>query len=519
MKKFAALTILVLIMLSLTACGQKRPVQIVLSDGGITVNGETATSKTKNGVFISNDIVFYLEGQGGSYGEGSSDEEHPQAEADKHTVINITKPGDYEISGNISYGQLAVNLGENVDNNRDKKVNITLNNADITCTVAPAIICYSAYECCSDDLEDATKDVNTVNAGFNITLADGSVNNINGSHVAKILDEDGKKLHKYDAAIESLVSMNINGAGVLNLVSDNEGIETKLHITINGGVLNINSQDDAVNAGEDGVSVITVNNGTIMANSNNGAEGDGMDSNGWIVINGGHISAFASDRSMDSGLDSDNGIYINSGDVYATGSMYDTITKDSLQNVMVMNFDSWVLPEEYLLLKNSAGENVAAFNSTASAKVIVFSSPRLTEGEYTLYKATSITGDKINGIYTNITAVEGLQQLAHTGTGTSSFSGRPMGEMPQNPKDMQQFFKGEMPENMPQPPEGGFMMPDGKEPPEMPQGEKDRPVGFGGEGKFDYGETVNSKELNRIFNIEKGVNNFRRVQPFATDLE
>ncbi len=501
MKKFTAFIIFSVLVLSFTACGGKGPVEIVLSDDGITVNGEPATVKTKNGVKLSNDIVFYLEGQGSDYGEGDSDERYPQTEADKHTVINITKPGDYEISGSISHGQIAVNLGEDVEDKRDKKVNITLNNADITCTVAPAIICYSAYECCSDDLEDATKDVDTANAGFNITLADGSVNNINGSHVAKILDEDGKKLHKYDAAIESLVSMNINGAGTLNLTGDNEGIETKLHITINGGVLNVNSKDDAVNASEDGVSVITVNDGIIMANSNNGTEGDGMDSNGWIVINGGHISAFACDKSLDSGLDSDNGIYINGGSVYATGGMYDTISKKSRQNVMVMNFDMWVYDDEYLLLKNSAGENIAGFTAPADGKVIVYSSPLLTSGEYTLYKATSIAGEEANGIYTNITSVDGLQQMAHTGV--TDGTDRP---------DKPGFPKGEKAEDMPRPP-------DGKEPPQMPQGGKDRPVGFGGEGKFDYDKTANSKELNPVFTIQKGVNNFRRIQEYSVDLK
>lgn len=50
--------------------------------------------------------------------------------------------------------------------------------------------------------------------------------------------EDSEKLHKYDGAFYSKMSMNVDGGeagtGVLNITADNEGLDTELHLTING---------------------------------------------------------------------------------------------------------------------------------------------------------------------------------------------------------------------------------------------------------------------------------------------
>ena len=81
----------------------------------------------------------------------------------------------------------------------------------------------------------------------------------------------------------------MKGNGQLNVEADNEGIETGMHLMIDGGVFNIESSDDAFNASEDGISVITINDGEVYANAVLGNEGDGIDSNGWIVINGGTV--------------------------------------------------------------------------------------------------------------------------------------------------------------------------------------------------------------------------------------
>ena len=197
--------------------------QIHLSAEIITVDGKEISNDSSQAVYSANDIVFYLEGQDFTYGEGTKEDEHSQKEADAHTVVHITKPGKYVLSGELSLGQIAVDLGKDAKEDPEAVVTLILNGVDITCEVAPAVIFYDVYEPFYDVKEkEATKDVDTSEAGANILIADDTQNNIQGSYVAKIyksceLNEagteivDSKKLHKYDGAFYSKRTMNMNG--------------------------------------------------------------------------------------------------------------------------------------------------------------------------------------------------------------------------------------------------------------------------------------------------------------------
>ena len=126
------------------------------------------------------------------------------------------------------------------------------------------------------------------------------------------------------------MSMNVDGGeagtGVLNITADNEGLDTELHLTINGGTINITSGNDGINTNEDNVSVTTVNGGSVNIQvTGETGEGDGIDSNGWLVINGGAVTAAACSDSGDAGIDATMGITINGGTVAASGNMYDQI--------------------------------------------------------------------------------------------------------------------------------------------------------------------------------------------------
>ena len=65
--------------------------EILLSDEGITVDGAAISADETNAVYAAKDIVFYLENQGFTYGEGTEADEHSQEEADAHTVVHISK--------------------------------------------------------------------------------------------------------------------------------------------------------------------------------------------------------------------------------------------------------------------------------------------------------------------------------------------------------------------------------------------------------------------------------------------
>lgn len=474
MKFLKLLAVLLSVALTLAACVSSPDgpsiifggtTEIALSDSEIMVNGKTVGSDESAGVHISNDIVYYESGKDFTYGEGTEADAHTLEEAAAHTVVHITEPGTYSLSGKLSLGQIAVDLGEDAEEDPDAVVTLILNGVDITCEVAPAVIFYNVYECGSTDTETATKDVDTTAAGANVIIADKTVNSVNGSYVARIykpdsveLSEDGtavedaKKLHKYDAAFYSKMSMNINGGeagtGVLNIDAENEGLDSELHLTINGGNININSGNDGINTNEDGVSVTTVNGGNlkITVNGETG-EGDGIDSNGWLVINGGMVITSACADSADAGIDSDMGIHINGGTVIAGGHMLDRI-EDGGQTYAVFNFAKNQTGGELLSLKDKDGNTVIEACPENSYSVLIVSTSDLAAGEYTLW-----SGDK---------------QLAHQGsrTGGGMFggmrpNGRPDGITPPDgialPDDITP------PEGMPEHPDD-FIIPDNFEP-------------------------------------------------------
>lgn len=441
--------------------------EILLSDESITVDGKAVSSDTTQAVYTAKDIVYYESGKDFTYGEGTKADEHTKEEADAHTVVHITKPGTYALSGKLSAGQIAVDLGEDAKKDPNAVVILELHNVDITCTVAPAVIFYNVYECGSADEDKATMEVDTSEAGANVVLPDGTVNKVNGSYVAKIyksveLSEDGKevvdskKLHKYDGAFYSKMSMNIvggpKGDGLLSITAENEGLDSELHLTLVGGNVNIRSGNDGINTNEDNISVTAIKGGNLnITVTGQTGEGDGIDSNGWLVIDGGTVTASACGTSGDAGIDADKGVYIRGGTVIAAGNMLDHF--EAVQTSVLFTLNGRQNGGETYTLKQ--GDKTVITATPANAfQYLILSSPDLTEGEYQLYRGES--------------------QLMGTAGGMQG--GRPMGgQMPEGmgkPEHMQRPEKPEgnppegmtppdgmqMPENM-TPPPGGFQLP------------------------------------------------------------
>ena len=503
MKKLLCLLLALVLLTGCTA----GPVQTTApaADGEVLIrlSDEGVEFPENSGVHVANDIIYYEAGHGEDYGEGEAWEAHTPEEAAEHTVVHITRPGVYRLTGKLSLGQIAVDLGENAKDDPTAAVVLILDNAEIICRVAPAVIFYHVYECGQPDAA----------AGASVLLADGSNNRIVGSHVAKIYKPGtDEKLHKYDGAFYSRMSMKLDGAGKLRIEADNEGLDSEMHLTIDGGEIYIESGNDGINTNEDGVSVTTVNAGFLRIDvAGTTGEGDGIDSNGSVVINGGWVEAYACGSSMDSGIDADLGIQINGGTVIATGNMLDRIEEGG-QTYAVFQF-AQSQHELTWTLKDPWDSPVMECQTPNDFSNLLFSSPALTEGTYSLFSGDTrfMGAPALGGFVGGFQPIErpdwpgrddGDVEIPPQPTVEYEIQG---GQPPARPEDMPlgQPPEGSDPSNMPAGPmpEGGVEMPM----PEMPGGVRPPQDGY-------QGVLIPSVALTTDFAIVQGANYFYNVQ-------
>ncbi len=330
----------------------------------VTVNGSAITSDSTSAVYLSSSSGI--------------------------AIIDIVQAGVYSISGSADETQIFVNADDS------DEVVLILDGITLSCSSAPAILVHNAY-----DPEIAG------DAGVTIRLADGTTNSIVGSHST---DNDG--------AISSDISLLIEGNGSLDIESEFEGIESCMHLTINSGNISISSAEDAINANEDGVSVITINGGTVYADASGSADGDGIDSNGYIIINGGTVYGFS--NGQNSGLDSDLGTIINGGLVLATALMHDGASSASDQTCIDFSFSITVSANKLVYVLDQSGNPVVAFKTLASCASFIFSSPELGSGDtYKVYVGGSVDGTfDAYGLCTSFTVTSaGTLQTGSTHTG------------------------------------------------------------------------------------------------------
>lgn len=483
---------------------------------------------------------------------------HSESEAYENAVLHITQPGTYVVSGSW-HGQLWIDLGDTDETftDPDAKVTLILNGAEIDCTVAPGVVFYSVYECDNgwEARGDYSAEADTADAGANVILADGSVNSVSGENIYRMLktkfksdDDTGtgaaqKKARKTDGAFYSYVSMNLDGGeagtGVLNISSGFEGLDTELHLTINGGNINIFSQDDGINVNEDGVSVLTVNGGSLHILAGLGSEGDGIDSNGFVVINGGTVVSLASPQA-DSGLDSDCGTYINGGTVVALGASMDWAESDGSANAgqaaVNLSFSQRQSADEAIVITDADGNIVFAYDPDKDEVAggnarwysgAILSAPGLTVGgEYSIYVGGDVEGGETAGVYDPAT-VTGFtaeaKQQCWTGTGTlGGFGGGAFGPGGGDGMEPPEGFggKGERPDGEAEGerPE----RPNGEVPADFdPENAPSRPDGEGGErptppdGGFSPEGGAAEGEGSTVFTLSEKVNGFTGVRDAA----
>ena len=252
----------------------------------------------------SDSIKISLSDDSTTVSSGSSDNSSTDDTVDGVTVdgnvITITSGGTYIISGTLSEGQLVVDAD-------DEKVQLVLDNADITCATSAAIYVKSAGKTF-------------------ITLAEGSENILMNTAEFEAIDDNN-----IDAVIFSKDDLALNGSGTLTINSENgHGIVSKDNLKITGGTYNITAASHAL-SGKDSVRIAA---GTFnLVSGNDGIHSENADdsSKGYVYIAGGEFTV----DSTGDGIDASNIVQIDDGtfDITAGGGAENS-TKTHEDNMM-----------------------------------------------------------------------------------------------------------------------------------------------------------------------------------------
>lgn len=158
-----------------------------------------------------------------------------------------------------------------------------------------------------------------------------------------------------------------------------EGVESKFIMQIDGGIVEVAAQDDAINAQGD----LIINGGKVVAYS---TTNDAVDANCNIVINGGDV--FASGAGMpEGGLDcaDEEGyrLFINGGTVVAVGGRHSMPDKQSRQLSIQWRLNNLEADKEYAVGGISSYKSPRTYQMGGAT--LLFSSPELQAGKpYTL---------------------------------------------------------------------------------------------------------------------------------------
>lgn len=240
----------------------------------------------------SDSVKISLSDDSTTVSSGSSDNSSTDDTVDSVTVdgnvITITSGGTYIISGTLTEGKLVIDAD-------DEKVQLVLDNADITCATSAAIYVKSAGKTF-------------------ITLAEGSENILMNTAEFETIDDNN-----IDAVIFSKDDLALNGSGTLTINSENgHGIVSKDDLKITGGTYNITAASHAL-SGKDSVRIAA---GTFnLVSGKDGIHSENADdsSKGYVYIAGGE---FTIDSTGD-GIDASNIVQIDGGtfDITAGGGV------------------------------------------------------------------------------------------------------------------------------------------------------------------------------------------------------
>lgn len=210
-------------------------------------------------------------------------------------IITISKEGTYVLSGALSEGQIIVDADS-------AKVQLVLDNADITCASSAAIY-----------VKNADKTF--------ITLAEGSENILMNTAEYETIDDNN-----IDAVIFSKDDLTLNGKGTLTINSEyGHGIVSKDDLKLVGGTCNITAKTHAL-SGKDSVRIAAGTYNLTSGKDGIHSENADDDEKGFVYIASGDFTI----ESTGDGIDASYVVQIDDGD-------FDITAGDGAENATKTN--------------------------------------------------------------------------------------------------------------------------------------------------------------------------------------
>jgi hypothetical protein len=351
----------------------------------------------------------------------------------------------------IKGGDITVNsFGDGLKSNNDEEedrgyiyiedgtITVTSNQGDAITSQTDLLITDGNFTLTSGGGSNTTPDADVstkgLKAGVSI-IVDGGNFTISSSDDAVhsngliVINNGTFEISSGDDGIHADTSVEING-GTLDISESFEGIESTV-VTVNNGDIKINSRDDGINlveptsatsgwntaqggfgghgqggfggGGQGGMGfsencILYINSGSIFIESG----GDGIDSNGYIEMSDGILIINGPLSNMNSAIDYGGGSFtISGGTLVAVGSagMAQSPGASSTQYSANLVFGTQQSANILVNIQSASGEDLLTFCPTKTYQSLVFSSPELTAGTYTVYLGGSSTGTSTNGLY------------------------------------------------------------------------------------------------------------------------
>lgn len=219
-------------------------------------------------------------------------------------------------------------------------------------------------------------------------------------------------------ALKAGGNLTMNGGTYRGTTSTNgsEAMESKATLTITGGIVEINSYDDGINA----ATKIAISGGMVYSYASNN---DGIDSNGTFAISGGVIISSGS-NSPEEGFDCDqNNFAVTGGVMVGCGGATSSPTAASSTQRCVI-YKGAGTANVILEVKSASGDNLVykiprtysgggggggGGGGSSTPMTLLFSNPNLASGTtYSIISGATVTGGtEFHGYYTGATVTGG----------------------------------------------------------------------------------------------------------------